>query len=168
MHVVTNVFGLLGIVLAVITGLLALGVSFYIGRNLLREATFRGAADLAGRQSAIIEGLRKDIRSMQEMVSVQEKRINRAELEAHRKERLLFAARQEITYFEDALAVILPALTRLNPDEKKRVDNIIKQLRDFRARSAHEQEAWESSRENWSTYLEGMEMPAHAEQTPAG
>jgi len=134
--------------------LLVVGLVWVTWRYL-KHASFKATGEVADRQDKVIEVMRKQVKGLDRMVRTQEKRLNRAEIESQRKERLLFNARQEIEFFEDVVRIVLPFIAKQAPDEKRKADAILKQLGQFRARAAKEQIEWEDTKDALSIYLNG-------------
>ncbi len=151
---ISDTLTLLSMALGFFIALLLAVALVWAGWHYLRQASFKATGEVADRQDKTITAMRKQVKNLERMVQMQEKRLNRSEIEAQRKERLLFNARQEIEYFEDILRIVLPIVTRTAPEEKKKADAVLKQLGSFRSRAAKEQLEWEETKDALSIYLE--------------
>jgi hypothetical protein len=148
----------LALVLGLLLSILAATGLIWAAWRYLRLASFKAAGEISDRQDKVIDQLRKQIQNLERMASMQEKRLNRAEIESQRKERLLMNARQEIEYFEDIVRLLLPIIEKLAPADKKKVDAVLKQIAVFRQRSARENVEWEETKDVLSIYLDGHRL----------
>ncbi len=154
MHVTTNIVSLATLVIGLFLTLLAVAAVAWVAWRYIGQASYKAQGEVTDRQDKTIAAMRKQMRDLQAMVKMQDKRISRAEIEGQRKERMLYAARQEIDYFEEVIRLVLPLLSQIAPEDKRKADTILKQLSAFRAKAAREQMEWEEAKDALGIYLE--------------